>query len=319
MGKSLITGGAGMVGRQLARLLLERGDEVVLLDIAPAAKLPADIHGRVALVRADLSNWAEVMDAVASHSPETIYHIGALMPPASEQNHASAWGINVNGTMHILEAARLFGVQTVVYSSTTATFPTELPEPVPNNHAQHPVTLYGVTKVCSERLGEYYYRRYGLDFRAVRFLSILGPGRVPGAGWSAYTSLVIEECARGNPYTVKVNESLRLRFIYVKDAALSLMKLADADGRSLSTRVYNLDGFSASTKELVDAVTANVPQARITWDFDPAYQHVMDTQYGNIQHRMDDSLAQREWGWRTSYTLDEAVSDFVEDVQNGRT
>ena len=319
MGKGLITGGAGMVGRQLARLLLARGDEVVILDVVPATKLPVDIRDRVTLVRGDLSDWAQVMDAVAGSTPETIYHIGALMPPASEQSHAAAWGINVNGTMHILEAARLFGVRTVVYASTTATFPTVLPEPVPNDHAQHPVTLYGVTKVCSERLGEYYYRRYGLDFRAVRFLSILGPGRVPGAGWSAYTSLVIEECARGNPYTVKVDESLRLRFIYVKDAALSLMKLGDADGRRLSTRVYNLDGFSASTRELVDAVKANVPHAHITWELDPEYQRVMDTQYGNIQRKVDDTLARRDWAWETSYTLTDAVRDFVEDVRQGRT
>ena len=315
MSKSLITGGAGMVGRQLARLLLARGDEVALLDVAPPDKLPADIRDRVTLVRADLSDWAQVLDAVSSIRPDVVYHIGALMPPASERNHAAAWRINVDGTMHILEAARLFDVKTVVYSSTTATFPISLPEPVPNDHAQQPVTLYGVTKVCSERLGEYYHRRYGLDFRAVRFLSILGPGRVPGAGWSAYTSLVVEECAKGNPYVIQVSESLRLRFIYVKDAALSLMKLADADAGRLTTRVYNLDGFSASTRELVDAVLASVPDAHITWEFDPEYQHVMDTQYGNIQHRMDDSLARKEWDWSTSYSLPEAVRDFVADVR----
>ncbi len=319
MKTTLITGGAGMVGRQLARLLLDREFEVVLLDLAPEDRLPSDLRGRVKVVRGDLSDWAQVMNAVSSTRPDTIYHIGALMPPASELNHAGAWAVNVNGTMHMLEAARLFDVGTVVYSSTTATFPTDLPEPVPNDYVQRPVTLYGVTKVCSERLGEYYNRRYGLDFRAVRFLSILGPGRVAGAGWSAYTSLVVEESAKGNPYVLKVNESLRLRFIYVKDAALGLMNLGVAAGNRLTTRVYNLDGFSASTKELADAVKANVPDARITWEFDPEYQRVMDTQYGNIQRRLDDSLAHTDWDWQTSYTLDEAVRDFVDDVRQGRT
>jgi nucleoside-diphosphate-sugar epimerase len=318
MAKRFITGGAGMVGRQLARMLLARGDEVVIFDVSPAAKLPEDIRERVTLMRGDLSNWAEVMSAVESARPETIYHIGALMPPASEQSHASAWGINVNGTMHILEAARLFDVHTVVYSSTTATFATSLPEPVPNDFAQHPVTLYGVTKVCSERLGEYYHRRYAVDFRGVRFLSILGPGRVPGSGWSAYTSLVIEECARGNPYVIKVNADLRLRFIYVKDAALSLLQLGDADSGRLTTRMYNLDGFSASTEELVGGVTAVLPEARITWEFDPAYQRVMDTQYGNIQHRMDDSAARADWKWQPVFSRDEAIRDFIVDVRNGR-
>ena len=308
-----------MVGRQLARLLLDRGFDVVLFDVAQESRLPADLRGRVRLVRGDLSDWAQVMDAVSSTRPDTIYHIGALMPPASEQNHAGTWGINVNGTMHVLEAARLFGVGTVVYSSTTATFPTDLPEPVPNDYVQHPVTLYGVSKLCSERLGEYYHRRYDLDFRGVRLLSIVGPGRVPGAGWSAYTSLVIEECAKGNPYVIKVNESLRLRFIYVKDVALGLAKLGGAGAEKLTARVYNLDGFSASTRELVDAVKAHVPDARISWEFDREYQRVMDTQYGNIQRRLDDSLARKEWDWQPSYTLHEAVHDFVEDVRQGRT
>ncbi len=319
MSRSMITGGVGMVGRQLARLLLARGEGVDILDVAPGTNLPADIRDRVTLVHADLTNWAEVMDAVASNRPDTIYHIAALMPPNSERNHAASWEINVNGTMRVLEAARLFGVGTVVYSSTTATFASELPDPVPNDHPQFPEMLYGVTKVCSERLGEYYHRRYRTNFRGVRFLSILGPGRVPGSGWSAYTSLVIEECAKGNPYVIKVNEDLRLRFIYVKDAALSLMKLSDADEGRLTTRMYNLDGFSASTRELVDGVLAHVPDAQISWEFDSEYQHVMDTRYGVIQHRMDDTLARKDWDWQTTFTRDDAIGDFIEDVRQGRT
>jgi threonine 3-dehydrogenase len=319
MANCLITGGAGMVGRQLSRLLLARGDTVCVMDVAPASRLPADIRDRVSVVRADLSNWAEVIDGVRTTRPDTIYHIGALMPPASEQAHATAYAVNVGGTVNVLEAARLFRVGTVVYSSTTATFPPGLPEGCPNDYAQLPVTMYGVTKVCSERLGEYYHRRYAVDFRAVRFLSILGPGRVAGSGWSAYTSLVIEECVKGNPYVLKVNRDLRLRFIYVKEAALSLMRLGDAAASSLTTRCYNLDGFSASTEEIVDAVRRHVPGARISYEFDADYQRVMDTQYGNIQRRMDDSLARRDWGWQASYTLDEAVRDFVAGVRQGLT
>jgi nucleoside-diphosphate-sugar epimerase len=100
---------------------------------------------------------------------------------------------------------------------------------------------------------------------------------------------------------------------------MSLMQLADADAAQLSTRVYNLDGFSASTREIVDAVQKYVPGADISWQFDPEYQRVMDTQYGNIQHRMDDSLARTDWDWQPSYSLEEAVHDFIDDVRQGRT
>ena len=89
-----------MVGRQLSRLLLARGDTVSIMDVAPASRLPADIRDRVSVVRADLSNWAEVTDGVRTTRPDTIYHIGALMPPASEQAHATAYAVNVGGTVN---------------------------------------------------------------------------------------------------------------------------------------------------------------------------------------------------------------------------
>ena len=319
MGRALITGGAGMVGRELARLLLAEGQDPVILDIAPASKLPADVRERVELLWGDLTNWAQVLDAVRYAKVDTIYHVGALLPPGSEQNHAAAYNVNVQGTMHVLEAARLFGVGTVVYSSTTATFGGELPEPVPNDYAQSPVTMYGVTKVCSEQLGEYYHRRYDVNFRAVRFLSVMGPGRIPGVGWTAYTSLVVEECARGNPYVINVEPDYRLRFIYIKDAALSLIQLARAEEHNLTHRVYSLDGFSASTQEIVEAVRRHVPGAHITISVNPDTQRIMDTQYVNVQRRPDDRPARDDWGWKPRYTLDDAVVDFVEDVRQGRT
>jgi len=315
MGRSLITGGAGMLGKEIARLLLADNEDVTLLDVAPASRLPKDIRERVTLIRGDIANWAQVLEAVKTARPDTIYHVAAMMPPACEIDHAAGYAVNVGGTFNVLEAARLFDVGTIVYSSTTATFGSELPEVVPNDYVQRPPTMYGTSKVCSEQLGLHYQRHYGLDFRAVRFLSILGPGRVRGSGWSAYTSLMMEETARGRAFTIQVADSLRLRFIYVKDAALSLVQLARANADALTTRVYNLDGFSASTQELVNATRKNVPGAQITFEFDPDYQHVMETQYVCIQKQPDDSAARADWDWHPHYTLDEAVRDLVEDIR----
>ncbi|MBN1856878.1 MAG: NAD-dependent epimerase/dehydratase family protein [Dehalococcoidia bacterium] len=315
MGRSLITGGAGMVGKELARLLLADDEDVTLLDVAPASRLPKDIRDRVTLARGDIANWAQVLDAVKTSHPDTIYHVAAMMPPACEIDHAAGYAVNVVGTFNVLEAARLFDVGAVVYSSTTATFGSELPDVVPNDYVQHPPTMYGTSKVCSEQLGLHYHRQYGMDFRAVRFLSILGPGRVRGSGWSAYTSLMMEETTRGRPFVIPVADSLRLRFIYVKDAALSLVQLARAKADALTTRVYNLDGFSASTEELVNATRKNVPGAQITFEFDPEYQHVMETQYVCIQKQPDDSAARKDWEWHPRYLLDDAIRDLVEDIR----
>ncbi|MCK5212412.1 MAG: NAD-dependent epimerase/dehydratase family protein [Dehalococcoidia bacterium] len=316
MGRSLITGGAGMLGKELARLLLADNEDVTLLDVTPASRLPKDIRERVTLARGDLANWAQVLDAVKTARPDTIYHVAAMMPPACEIDHAAGYAVNVVGTFNVLEAARLFDVGTVVYSSTTATFGSVLPDVVPNDYVQRPPTMYGTSKVCSEQLGQHYHRHYGLDFRAVRFLSILGPGRVRGSGWSAYTSLMMEETARGRPFVIPVADSLSLRFLYVKDAALALVQLARADADALTTRVYSLDGFSASTQELVDATRKYVPGAQISSQFDPEYQRVMETQYVCIQKQPDDSAARADWDWQPHYTLDEAVRDLVEDIRS---
>jgi len=318
MGTSLITGGAGMVGKELVRLLLDAGEDVSILDLVPESRLPDDIRGRVALYRTDLTNWGQVLGAVKQARPDTIYHIAALMPPACEIDHAAGYAVNVLGTYNMLEAARLFDVPKLVYSSTTATFGSNLPDVVPNDYPQTPPTMYGTSKVCSEQIGLHYHRAYGLDFRAVRFLSIIGPGRVRGSGWSAYTSLVVEETARGKPFTIQVADELTLRFIYVKDAALSLKQLAQAPGDALSTRIYNLDGFSASTRQLVDATRRHVQSAQISMEFDPEYQRVMETQYECIQKKPGDTPAREDWGWQPQFTLDEAVGDLVRDIQSGR-
>ena len=307
-----------MVGKELARLLLADGEDVTILDMAPSSRIPDDIREGVTHVRVDITNWAQLMDAVKASRPDVIYHIAALMPPACEIDHAAGYAVNVLGTYNIIEAARLFEVGTVVYSSTTATFGSGLPDPVPNDYVQTPPTMYGTSKICSEQIGLHYHRHYGLDFRAVRFLSIIGPGRVRGSGWSAYTSLVIEDSARGLPFTIQVADSLRLRFIYVKDAAYSLVQLARANADSLTCRVYNLDGFSASTQELVEATERHVPGAKISREFDENYQHVMETQYECIQKRPDDSAARKDWNWQPRYDVDEAVKDLVADITSGR-
>lgn len=319
MGRSLITGGAGMVGKELVRLLLADGEDVSILDVVPEARLPEDIRGRVTLQRTDLTNWAQVLDTVKAAKPDTIYHIAALMPPACEIDHAAGYAVNVMGSYNMIEAARLYDVGRFIYSSTTAVFGPELPDVVPNDYVRRPPTMYGTSKVCSELLGLHYQRKYALDFRGVRFLSIIGPGRVKGSGWSAYTSLVIEESAKGRPFVIQVAESLTLRFIYVKDAAWALALLARAPQESLSTRIYNLDGFSASTIELVEATRRHAPEANISMQFDPEYQHVMETQYQCIQKVPDDAPARRDWNWQPRYTLDAAVSDLVEDIRGGRT
>ena len=310
MGKSLITGGHGFIGYYVVKLLLDEGEQVVLFDVAPESRLTRGIKDNVKIVRGDLSNWAQVLDAVKSNAIHCIHHAGAPLPPVTEQHPAAAYAVNVTGTFNVLEAARLFDLKSVIYLSSLATFGRDVPPVVPNDASQRPPNMYGVTKVCGERLGEYYYTRFGVNFRAVRFPPIIGMGRFDRAQ-SAYNYLAVQESALGRPYTVYVDKSTTIALLYLKDVLLGLVDLKKAEDEKLTRRVYNLYGFPATAQELVDTVKGYIPDAKI--DFKP--DQAMITAVENLPQRLDDTVARRDWGWSPRYTLDRAVEDFIQEVR----
>ena len=311
MGRTLITGGLGFIGYHLTNLLLDQGEEVIIFDVAASSPLFRDIQDRVTLNRGDVSNWSQVLDAVRSSEADCIVHAGAMLPPGSEQNPQAAYSINMNGTYNVLEAARMFDVKSVMFISTLATYGRDVPAVVPNDAAQHPVNMYGVTKVCGERLGEYYHRRFGVNFRGVRLTPILGMGRRDSAQ-SAYIYKSGQEAAVGRPYSIYVEPDTGIALLYVKDAAWGLYDLKQAHEDKLSTRIYNLYGVTATGQGIRDAILKAVPDARI--DFQPDAQQTQLVH--NLPEKLDDTMARSDWGWAPRYSLDEAMADFVNDIRS---
>jgi len=310
LNKNLITGGLGFIGYHLARLLLSEGEEVVLFDIAPEGKLSKGIRDNIKVIHGDLCNWTEVFNAVKTNNINCIYHAGALLPPISEQSPTATYAVNITGTLNVLESARLLGVSSVIFTSTLATFGPDAPRIVPNDFAQRPVNMYGVSKVCSELLGKYYHERFGLNFRGVRFPPIIGMGRFDRAQ-SAYTYLAIQEAAMGRPYTIYVDKATTIALLYVKDAAHALLDLKRAAEEKLSQRVYNLHGFSVTAQELADSIKKHIPEAKL--EFKPDQKMIKLVE--NLPERLDDTLARKDWGWFPRYSLDQAVEDFIKDVR----
>lgn len=310
---TLITGGLGFVGSNLARKLVEEDEEVVLFDVISGSKIIDDIKDKLKIVSGDLTNWAQVLDAVKKHKIDCIYHAGALLSATAEANPLAAYMVNANGTFHVLEAGRLFGVEKVIFMSTIATYGSGIPERVNDDVVQRPQTIYGVTKVFGERLGEYYHRKFGLNFRGVRFPAIIGPGR-GGGGASAYSSPIIQEPAAGRPYQVYVDESARIPLLYIKDAVLSLITLEKADEAKLKRRVYNIEGFSPTALELANTVKSYLPEARITFRPDPDMVRIIRS----WPRELDDTYAREDWGWKSQYDLDTAVKDFIQEFQARR-
>ncbi len=306
----LITGGLGFIGTHLARALLDRGEDVVLFDVISSSPLIRDIKEKVKIVQGDLSSWAEVLEVVQQHKIDGIYHTGALLSASAEEKPITAYQVNAGGTFNVLEAAKIFKIERVIYLSTIATYGPGISGTVDENTIQMPISMYGVTKVFSERLGEYYHRKFGVDFRGVRLPSVIGPGRGKG-GASAYSTLMISEPALAKPYTVFVDQDVRMALLYIKDAVDCLIRLYEADNAALKRRVYCIGGFSPTAREISEAVKKVLPGAEIKFQPDSELTGLVRS----WPPYFDETNARQEWGWKTKYQLEETVRDFVKGVQ----
>lgn len=310
---ALITGGTGFIGAEIVRTLLAKGEKkLVVFDINPSPHRLGDLADRVELVRGDLGNFSHVLNAVRAAKPDVIYHLGGMLSVPSEADPPAAIRANALGTFHVLEAARLFEARQVLFSSTIATYGLDIHDPLINDDTlQRPQLFYGATKVFSEHMGRFYKRKYGLDFRGVRYPSIVGPG-VKTPGVAQFTSWVIEECAKGNPFTIKARPETAVSVLYFKDAARAMVQLGEAPLEAIQTVMYLLAGVTPAPKaqELADVVRAKVPGADITFDPDPATQDVLD----RLSLPLDDSNARKEWNWQPAYNQELIVNDFIQEL-----
>ncbi|MGQ9543593.1 MAG: NAD-dependent epimerase/dehydratase family protein [Candidatus Bathyarchaeia archaeon] len=303
----LITGGTGFIGCELAKLLTNRGERVVLFDVMPNYEAVEPIKDKVTVVRGDLANWSEVFNAVKDFKVTSIFHLGGMLSLPSDANPWAAYRVNANGTMHVLEAARLFDVRKVIFTSSIAVYAGQVEKPIPINEStvQRPENMYGVTKLFCELLGCFYAKKFGLDFRAVRYPTVVGPG-AKTKHMTQYLAWMIEYSLASKPFEVWVEEDTRVPCIYYKDAANALVMLHDAPLEKIRARVYTLAGISLTAKEFVEAVRKHIPSAQITFKPDPEVLKMMGKGFGLI----DDSLARNEWGWRLKFDIDGMIEDF---------
>jgi len=310
----LVTGGYGLIGSQLTRMLVEKGEKVSIFDKWIAPQRFAEIADRVTTIQGDLGNFSKILEAVKETSPKTIFHLGGMLSLPSNADPQSAYSTNVAGTYHVLEAARLFQVPKVIFVSTIATYGLDIQKPVIDDYTlQRPITMYGATKVFGELLGRFYRTKYNIDFRAVRFPAIIGPG-AKTAHISIYNAWAVEKAFYNEPYEIFVEPQIRCPILYFKDAARSLILLSSAAPETIQTICYLIAGIKpmSSAAELEAAIRKHFPKAPLTYKPDPL---AMSFHGKNQGIKFEDTMAEKEWGWKPEYSLDRMIEDFYTELR----
>ena len=307
----LITGGTGFIGAEVARVLARKGERPILFDINDRKTLLKGIDDKVTVIKGDVSNYSHVFNVVKQNSIDTIYHLGSMLSVPSDADPWSAFRVNAEGSFNVLEAARLLGVKKVLFSSTLATYGSDIRDEMISDYTlQRPTLFYGCTKVFSELMGRFYKRKFGLDFRAVRYPTIIGPG-VKTPGVVQYYSWAIEESYKGNPFKIWVTPDLKCAAQYYKDAALSIVKLDEAPLEKIRMIVYILGGFFVSAQELVDAIKKALPQARLSFEPNMEIVDVLKA----FSKPVDERCAREEFGWVGQYPLERTIEDFLKELK----
>ena len=302
----LITGGTGSLGSYLARkMIIEGFKNIILFDLKPNYKIIKEIVNQVYVEEGNINYWPDLIKIVNKYKIREIIHLVAGLSTKIKENPYFGFKVNLEGTVNILEIARLYNIKKVIFTSSISTFGLDVDEPVKENYCQRPTNLYGITKVASELWGLYYYREYGCDFRALRFPRLVNPGRLK-EGIAAYPSLMIERAIRGQAYEVEVDQDYQIPIIYIKDAVNSLLLLNKKT--VVETRVYNINGLLPTAKEIVEAIKKCVPNALLDFSNNPIKSHLA------IPLKYDDAKAREELGWKLEYSLEKMINDFNKEI-----
>ncbi len=310
MNKILVTGAVGQIGSELTIALREKyGNENVIgcgRKTKPSKKLKETGPFEMGI---DITDKKTVEKVVDKYDIDTIYNMAAILSAVGEEKPALCWNVNINGLYNVLDLAIEREMTRVFVPSSIAAFGPETPkENTPQETVLKPRTMYGVTKVSGELLGDYYFRKYGLDIRGVRYPGIISSETLPGGGTTDYAVEIFYEAIKNKKYTCFVKADTRLPMMYMPDCIKSTIDLMEADVKNLKHHCdFNVTAMSFSAEELADEIKKHIPDFECK--FEPDFrQDIADSWPSSI----DDSAARGEWGWKPKYGL----SDMTEDMIN---
>lgn len=309
----LIIGATGQIGSELTMELRKRyGNENVVAGYIPGVEPKGELKDSGPSAIVDVTNGEMIESVVKEYHIDTIYNLAALLSVVAESKPKLAWKIGIDGLWNVLEVAREQGCA-VFTPSSIGSFGSSTPHTqTPQDTIQRPLTMYGVTKVTTELLSDYYYNKYGVDTRAVRFPGIISNVTPPGGGTTDYAVDIYYSAVKGEKFVCPVKKGTFMDMMYMPDALNAAITLMEADPAKLIHRnAFNIASMSFDPEMIYQAIKKHVPDFEMDYDIEPLKQRIADSWPDSL----DDTCAREEWGWKPAYDLEQMTVDMLEKLR----
>lgn len=302
----LITGSLGQLGSGIADELRNRygTDNVVMSDVV---KAPREVRDAGPFTYADILDYKNLQSLVVNMEIDSIVHFSALLSAIGEHNVSEALKINIYGFHNIIELCRRYRLS-LFCPSTIGAFGDYSPRnPTPDITVQRPRTIYGVSKVHMELMGEYYHHRYGLDFRSARFPGVISAFTQPGGGTTDYAVDIFHHALKTGTFEVNLRGDTRLPMMYLPDVIKATCDMMEADPDDLKIRTYNIAAMSFTPEEIAAEIRKHIPELKLEYNVDPMRQNIAD----GWPEVLDDSNARKDWKWNPDYDLSKMCKEML--------
>lgn len=305
----LIIGATGQIGSELTMELRKRyGNDHVVAGYIHGSEPKGELKESGPSEVVDVTDGEMIAAAVKKYHIDTIYNLAALLSVVAESKPKLAWKIGIDGLWNVLEVARENGCA-VFTPSSIGSFGLSTPHVgTPQDTIQRPRTMYGVTKVTTELLSDYYFTKYGVDTRAVRFPGLISNVTLPGGGTTDYAVDIYYAAVRGEKFVCPLKPGTLMDMMYMPDALNGSIKLMEADpSRLIHRNAFNIASMSFAPETIYEAIRREVPGFEMDYQPDPLKQSIADS----WPDSMDDSCARQEWDWKPEYDLEAMTRDML--------
>jgi epimerase/reductase len=309
----LVIGSTGQIGSELTRELRKRyGNDSIVAGYIKGAEPKGELKESGPSAEADVTNPEMIADVVKKYNIDTIYNLAALLSVVAEKKPQLAWKIGIDGLWNILEVARENNCA-VFTPSSIGSFGLSTPHTqTPQDTVQRPGTIYGVSKVTTELLSDYYFKKYGVDTRSVRFPGLISYVTPPGGGTTDYAVDIYYAAVRGEKFVCPIKKGTLMDMMYMPDGLHAAISLMEADPTRLVHRNgFNIASMSFDPEEIFNAIKRYKLDFEMEYDVDPLKQGIADSWPDSL----DDSCARAEWDWKPQYDLDAMTVDMLKNLE----